>query len=144
MRENPSSLREAGIRPLARQAVGHGQAARLHALGLRRLRGGRRLLGHDVGVVGRALAAHVGALPSRPMPRSDRMMNSPMLATIAESAMLKIAGKPQTWMKSTTWPIAESRLAEQPVGEVAERAAQHQPEHAGPAERPDAAARSRR
>ena len=27
-----------------------------------------------------------------------------MPVTTAMSAMLKIAGKPQTWMKSTTWP----------------------------------------
>ena len=43
-------------------------------------------------------------VPSSPTPRSDRRRNRPMLDTIAMSATLKIAGKPQTWMKSTTWP----------------------------------------
>ena len=61
-----------------------------------------------------------------------------MLVTTATSAMLKIAGKPHTWMKSTTFPVPNLGSAEQPIGEVAERAAEHQPEGGRPGEGTDA------
>ena len=55
-----------------------------------------------------------------------------MPVTTAMSATLKIAGKPQTWMKSMTWPMPNAGLAEQPVGHVAEGAAENEPERDRP------------
>ena len=57
--------------------------------------------------------------------------------TMAESARLKIGqcspSGPNRLIQSTTWPRPHARRAEQPVAEVAERAAQHEAERDRPA-----------
>ncbi len=77
-------LGDGGVDALAVESIGDGEGA---------------TLGHEAGIGGSSVSgvASFGCagarVPSRPTPRSDSRMNSPMLETIAMSAILKIAGK---------------------------------------------------
>ena len=150
----PEQLGERRVDALAGEPVGHREAAGLHGVtaapaaarpaAADRARRPRSASTRVVRIgwpcIDSASAARrAGArLPSRPIPRSVRMMNSPMLATMNESAKLKIAGKPQDLQEVDHVAQAEARLAEEPVGQVAGGAAEQHPEQHRPARRADA------
>ena len=117
--------RQRAVDALARERLGHHD--RRHDVARRRSR--RRLM--RLGVVGSGSGSGL-----RKLSRINRIAPT----VIAESATLNDGNEP-TLTKSTTWPREHTRRAEDPVAEVAERAAEHErqrddrPPVGGPAQR---------